>query len=300
MLSGTERRTRILPLFHPQITFKNFEIMSTRKNLQGWALFITLIPILDTSGQPTTAGARSASLAGITTSITDVWSVVNNPSELAGYRQFSAATSADKRFLLSGLGIYSVATAMNLKNGTAGLCAIFSGYESFIDQRIYLSYGMNFGENVSAGVSMIYVFQHAGENSLALHQLSYQLGAGIRLSEKFKLAFVAFNPFQLYYKSRDFAELATVYRLGMEYRYSSSLVILTEIEKDLAYKPVIKLGTEYSFREYFFIRGGMQMLPFSWSFGAGIAKGRLVIDLASYYHSYLGFSPVLSLQYNLK
>ena len=130
--------------------------------------------------------------------------------------------------------------------------------------------------------------------------VSYQIGTNIRLSAKTSLAFNAFNPFQLFLKNHEYANLASVFKLGFSYQYSSSLIIYSEAEKDLYYPPCLKLAGEYVYRERFYIRGGIRLYPISWAFGAAFRQNRLLFEFASSYHQYLGFSPVITLQYDIK
>lgn len=259
-----------------------------------------LVPIFQIKCQTTAVGARSVSMAGISTVQEDVWAVANNPAGMAGYSHFSLATSAEQRFLMKELGYYAIAASIPSGKGSLGFFTMFSGYRSFIDQKLNLAYGRRFGEYVLAGVSLVYIFQKPGNEAPPLHQVSYQLGTIINLSKKVKLAFASFNPFQFYYKSKSYATLPSIFKLGLSVEYSPSLFIYTECEKDLDLPPLLKIGVEYIFRDVFFIRGGIRIFPASYSFGAGLRHERFLFEFSSAYHQYLGFTPQVSLQYDLK
>jgi hypothetical protein len=261
---------------------------------------MVLIPVLKSSGQVTAVGARSVSLAGVASVFEDAWATGNNPAGLAGYSHISFGTNLEQRYLLPELGHYSVAASFPAFKGCFGALAMFSGYSSFVDQKISLAYGMPFGGQFMAGVSIVYVFQKAGDESAPIHQVSYKIGTLLKLSGKADLAFTAFNPFQLYFKSKDYATLPSVFNLGLLYRYSSSLNLVAEAEKDLLYPLCLKVGSEYIFRDIFFIRGGIRIFPFSWSFGAAYRYHHYLLEIASSYHQYLGFSPVITIQYDLR
>lgn len=263
-----------------------------------WVLM--LVPIVQIRCQTTAVGARSISLAGISSVQEDVWAVANNPAGLGGHRHLSLATSAEQRFLMKELGYYAVAATVPSGKSCLGLFAMFSGYKSFIDQKLSFSYGRKFGDRVLCGTSLVYIYQKAGGDVMPIHQVSYELGTIIYLSKKVKLAFAAFNPFQLYYKSQSCASLPSIFKLGLSVEYSPSLFIYTECEKDLDFSPLFKIGTEYIYREIFFIRGGIRLFPVSYSFGAGFTYERLLLEFSSAYHQYLGFTPLLSLQYDFK
>jgi hypothetical protein len=271
-----------------------------RKPQLKWVCMMMLIPLIKVSGQVTAVGARSVSLSGIMAGLEDPWAVGNNPAGLANYDHFSIATSLEQQYLMGELGNYSLAAALPVNRGCLGTSILFSGYNGFIDQKLNLAYAMPAGESISAGVSLVYSYQKAGNENTPTHQLSYQFGAIVRLTGKASLAFTTFNPFQVYLKSTDYASLPSIFRLGFAYEYTTSFLILAETEKDLYYPPVFKIGSEYNIRERFLIRGGIRMFPFSWSFGAAFREKKVLFEFASSYHQYLGFSPVVSLQYDLR
>ena len=274
--------------------------MVTKLNSRGIFCLLMLILIVEAKCQTTAVGARSVSMAGISAVLEDVWAVANNPAGLAGYSHYSMATGAEQRFLMKELGYYAIAATIPAGKGSLGFFTMFSGYRSFIDQKLNLAYGRRFGDHVLAGISLVYVFQKAGDEATPLHQVSYELGTIIHLSKKVKLAFASFNPFQLYYKSITYATLPSIFKLGLSVEYSPSLLIYTECEKDLELSPILKIGIEYIFRDVFFVRGGIRIFPASYAFGTGLRHNRFLLEFSSTYHQYLGFTPQVSLQYDFK
>jgi hypothetical protein len=266
----------------------------------GWVCVMVLIPLYKVTGQVTAVGARSVSMSGVSAGLEDAWAVANNPAGLARYEHISLATSLEQKYLLSELGHYALTFSVPVNKGCLGIFTIFSGYQSYTDQKVSLAYGMPFGENISAGLSLVYCYQKAGNDALPIHQLTYQLGTIVRLAAKTSLAFTAFNPFQLYLKTRDYASLPSIFRLAFSYQYSSSFIIYSEAEKDLYYSPCLKIGAEYIFHERVYIRGGIKLFPVSWSFGAAFFQKSYHFEIASSYHQYLGFSPLVSFQYDFK
>ena len=123
---------------------------------------LVLFPMFQVNCQTTAVGARSVSLAGISSVEEDVWAVANNPAGLGSYSHLSLATSAEQRFLMKELGYYSVAATVPSGKGCLGLFAMFSGYKSFIDQKLSFSYGRKFGDRVLCGMSLVYIYQKAG------------------------------------------------------------------------------------------------------------------------------------------
>lgn len=250
--------------------------------------------------QSLAVGARSASLAGISAGLADPWSAFNNPAGLGRYSHLAIATNLEQRFLMKELGYYALAGSIPAGKGCFGISTLYEGYSLFTEQKAILGYGRQFGGKLASGISLVYIFQNTGNDSWPVHQVSYSLGAIVMLSEKSDLAFVAFNPFLLYYKSEDYATLPANFKLGFTYHYASSFYIYTELEKDLELPFHLKLGLECMIREVLYIRGGISGLPASYSFGTAIRHQRFLLEFSSSYHQYLGFTPQLSLQFDFR
>jgi hypothetical protein len=251
-------------------------------------------------GQTTVPGAESAALGGISVVLENPWSAAGNPAGLAGFEHLTVNTSLEQRYLMKELGNYAFGISLPAWKGTVGICAAYQGYQAFSNATIIMAYGMRFGDVLSAGAGLCYIRSKAGNENPALHQVSYSLGTAVILSEKIKVAFSAFNPFNLYYKSSSYATLPAVFRIGMAYKPSQTLAILAEMEKTLDYPVIFRIGCQYNVQEKFYINGGLRMFPASFTLGAGFRLERLLIELASAYHQYLGFTPGTSIQYLLK
>ena len=275
------------------------KIMGKMRDRMGIIVALLIISLTDVVGQVEAVGARSGSMGGVSAALEDIWAGLNNPAGLTGIKGFSAGTSLEQRYLMKELGNYAITVSIPAAKGTFGVSGLFSGYQSYQDQKVSLAYGMLFGKNVSAGASLVYIHQKAGNESEGLHQVSYNIGTIVNISEKVSMGFVTFNPFQLYYKSEEYATAPSVFTIGMAYRYTSFFTIHTEFEKNLDYPAQIKGGLEYSFKDVFTIRGGIRVFPASFSFGAAFRLKSILVEVASDYHQYLGFTPIIALQYGL-
>ena len=268
--------------------------------LAGIAFIALLLPGNCVLGQAAAVGAGSVSMAGVSVGLENAWAAYNNPAGLANYNHFSVATSLEQRFLMKELGHYAMTTTYPVRKACLGFTALFSGYGSFIDQEVSLACGKSFGKTFLTGISLVYIFQKAGSEAIPVHKVSYTLGTIARLSDKVTLAFATCNPFQLYFSSADYAILTSVFKLGLSYCYALPFKIHVELEKDLEMPAAVKLGMEYSFREVFIIRSGIGGFPFDYAFGFAIRKERLLVETAAAYHQFLGFTPVINIQYDFR
>jgi hypothetical protein len=273
-----------------------FKVLTTT----GLLVLMILFPSSQVNCQDMPVGARSVSMAGITAGLEDIWATLNNPACLARIDHFALGTGLEQKFLMKETGQYALACNLPVNKGGLGFTGIFSGYREFVDQRIIAGFGRLFGNNFLAGISLVYCYQNAGNYSSPIHQVSYEIGSMYLLSEKARIAFCAFNPFQLSFKSADYAGLPSIFRLGFSYQYNAAFLISTELEKNLDFPVVYKIGFEYSSRDIFYARAGISGFPTSCSFGAGIRQNRFMFEFGSAYHVYLGFTPVITIQYDFK
>ncbi|HNQ83920.1 MAG TPA: hypothetical protein PKM34_09775 [Bacteroidales bacterium] len=251
-------------------------------------------------GQTGPAGGRCIAMGGVTSVSEEIWAAANNPALLAGDCLPAISICLENKYLTGQMQYNSVAGILPAGHGGLGFTGKLLLMSTYCDALMSLGYGRPFGEKVKIGINLVYHIQSAGEGFDPVHKVSYGLGTAVDLSAKVSLSFSTFNPFRLYYKSSGYATLPSVFNLGMVYRYAPAFLVAIELEKEMDFPLCVKTGMEYNFGETVFIRGGIRLLPFGYSFGTAWRKKRLLIEVSSSYHQYLGFSPVISFQYNLK
>ncbi len=82
-------------------------------------------------------------------------------------------------------------------------------------------------------------------------------------------------------------------RIGMAYKAVEGLTTLVELDSDECMR--LRAGTEYCYREHYFVRMGMATHPIIITFGLGMRRGIYGIDLAVESHEYLGVTPQISI-----
>jgi hypothetical protein len=108
------------------------------------------------------------------------------------------------------------------------------------------------------------------------------------------------NPFGIYYSSHERYSIPATYLCGLAYSVDESVLLMAEIESSTDLRLVFKGGIEYDYQKRFFLRLGMTSQPWRITSGAGIAFTQFHVDLSAEYHSYLGFSPGISIVYHPK
>jgi hypothetical protein len=135
------------------------------------------------------------------------------------------------------------------------------------------------------------------------HKGSLQLDGGLKYacSEKLLLGFHLRNIFhtriETFQYNFSFPLLITG---GASYTLSETILLTGETLFEEGYGLAARYGTELSLIDKFRIRGGIATRPFQHSLGFGYAWNICNIDFAMVHHELLGYSPLLSLNFQFK
>ena len=247
-------------------------------------------------------GARAAGIGGAAVCMVDVWAVYHNQANLAYYKNISAAVYYENKFLVKEMSLQAATVVLPTKKlGVFGVSFTRFGYSQYNESKYGLSYARTFGPNFSAGVGMNYLSSHIGENYGTRGAFTVELGVRATLLKKLVVGFHAYNINRAKMANYNNERIPTILRLGLQYNFSEKVFLSAEIEKDIDYKPIFKVGMEYHPAKLFFLRAGISTNPFISSFGFGFnISDKFSIDLASTVHPVLGLSPMASLSYNFK
>lgn len=261
------------------------------------ALFILASTVVNAGDNPP-LGARSQGMAGCGTALhNDVWGVQNNQASLAGLQTFQAGIYYEQRFMVSELGMKAFAAAMPTKYGAFGLSVNSFGYSQYGEMKAGLAYSKKLGERFSMGVQLDYFNTRIGENYGSSSTVGGEIGLLAEPVKNLTLGLHLFNPTRSRLEGNLNERIPTIMRFGLSYKFSEQLLVITEAEKDVDYKTTFRGGLEYRPLPVFYIRAGAASGPQLVSMGFGVALKKFRLDIASTFHSQLGFSPSVGLQY---
>ncbi len=246
-------------------------------------------------------GARSAGLANSSVTINDCWAAFHNQASLAWLDNISAGVSYDERFLLTNLSTKGFVFALPSKVGTFALSGDVFGYSQYSEKKAGIAFAKKLGEKFSAGVQLDYLNTFINDDFYGSHT-TFAVEAGL-LAEPLKNFRIGLHVYNLSRaKLAQYADekIPTIFRLGASYKFSDKLFWSLEEEKDIDQKAIFKSGLEYHVVDALYLRGGIGSNPSLFSFGFGLKIGKLMLDVAASYHQVLGFSPAVSLTYQIK
>lgn len=251
------------------------------------------------SGDNYHIGARQAAMGNTGVALSDVWSNHHNQAGLAYVDKLSFGVSGESMFLLTGVSTKAGVVAIPTKSGTFGLNITSFGYSAYNETKIGLAFAKPFGEKLAIGVQLDYITVGLGENYGRASAFSIEAGILAKPNEKLSIGAHIFNPNRAKITAYNEERIPTVMRIGVDYVFSAKVLVDAEIEKDIDNKAVFKTGVEYHISDPLYLRIGIASNPFLSAFGFGINLKNFNIDIATSYHSVLGYTPQVSLTYNM-
>ncbi len=261
-------------------------------------LMICLLYTLNASGEDNVIGGRAVAMGGCSAAASDLWSLVNNPAGLGFCEHSSAGIYGENAFLLSELNTIAAGMVFPIGHGGIGACLQQFGFSRYRELQIGTSYGMKLFRRFSAGVVLDYRRTDIGEGYGSQQDITFGAGLQYAVRDRLVIGFHLSDPVMIRFKKEQ-EILPVTLSLGLAWKLTSGLTAFLEAEKETGQTPLLRAGMEYRAAPPLFLRIGIHSNPWSYSFGIGLAWGRLMFDLASSYNLILGYSPQCSLQYRL-
>jgi len=263
-------------------------------------LFLILLPFLaiGQNGSSYSNSARSIGMGNTGINFSDINSLFTNQAGLATLENTSFLVSAERRFALADLNNLSAGFALPTNSGTFGISVNYFGFEQYNETKVGLAYGRKLMDKLSIGVQFDVLNTRIPEYG-SQNLFTFEVGLQSELSKQLTLGFHLFNPVKLEIAEEEY--LPTIIQAGVTYTPSKKVLVNLELEKDIDFPFTVKLGIEYEMVESFYLRIGASTDPTLLSFGLGYQlKDQLRLDFASSYHQELGFTPAISLGYDLR
>jgi hypothetical protein len=229
----------------------------------------------------------------------DIWGVYHNQALMAYQSGLEFGLALENRYLLQEMNRISISTAMELGRGGLFACLDHFGGQLYSEMKAGAGYALQIGSHFSAGLQIDYLRMAIGDGYGSEHAFTFEGGILFRISDKFTFGFHCFNPVHVAWIGSP-EKIPAVIRAGFGFSPESSINIYGEILKSTISSAVISAGCEYRFKEKFFMRAGVSSGPARLTFGGGFKLKKFTIDIASSMHSYLGYSPQISLSYSTK
>ncbi len=265
-------------------------------------LFVLLIPFGGASmARMVRTGARPSALSLAVVAVPGAFAVFHNQALLTEEKLPSIGLSYSNPFFISGYYENSLSLVCPLRSEVVAMSLSQSGVADYRESSIGIALAKNLSGKLAAGIHLNYFDLSLPE--AGRHKGSFQADAGVRLRLSGNLLF-----------GLHFSHLASSSIETMNYHVVFPLIIrggascrLTErilLAGESIYERMagigFRVGTEYNLRQSYWIRAGIATNPFQHSFGFGYRMKNFQLDFALVHHEILGFSPVFSIDINLK
>ena len=258
--------------------------------------FLLIVTCLYAQNGDFRLGARSAGIGGASTTITDGWSIFNNVGAMGALDYSTGLLSYQNRYDVSAFQVVGGGYVHHTDLVNAGISFFRFGDNLFNQQKMTLAVSNTF-DMVSLGLGAS-VVQYSIETLGNQQAIVLEFGGLAALTEQLTLGAHAYNITQA--RLSDEETLPTVLKAGLAYTPIDALLISAEVQKDLDFDAIMKIGLEYEIIEKVWVRTGFSTEPFKSAFGAGWQWKAFQIDYAFSDQTDLGAIHELSLTYLIK
>lgn len=254
---------------------------------------------LKASGDVFPLGARSAGMGRVSVAMTGFWGIQNNQAAITLMDKYAVGVYYESRFGLNELSTKSVAVIAPLNFGVLGFSFNHYGYSNYNEMKFGLTYARSFAKYFRIGLQLDYLSTNIGDNYGKKNNVTFEIGIQSDITENITIGAYAFNPIMVKLSDYNQEKLASVFRLGMAYKFDDWLIASLEAEKSSNINPVLlRLGLEYNLKSRFFFRAGIASRYEIFTFGFGMKFKYFTFDIAAAMHESLGFSPQSSIIIN--
>ena len=241
-------------------------------------------------------GARAAGMGYASSTLRDEWSFFGNAAGLATTKNFIVASAYDARALPGGNRL-GLADIMPIKIGVLAAGVFRFGDDVYSEQFIQAAWAHQIGKT-ALGVRFNYLqYRTVGFGTHGL--VGIHLGGITQLTKQISIgAWIQnLNMPKIKFNDKETAPVKLIASLG--FKPTEKFVLNAEVEKDILYKPLWKVGMEYQVHKKFFARSGFNLNPGAVFFGIGFQSWRVKIDYALQSFTALGPSHQASASYRI-
>ena len=230
----------------------------------------------------------------------DLWSLFFNPAGITGSNSIQAGVYLEQRFLLKELS-YGHAGAIFpiFRNQAAGLEISSFGFDAYRENLAAVSYGITVLNKISVGAKLAYAnLNIPGYGSTG--GLMVQVGAHTQLNSQLSVGVNAFNVNRASFLTQGRREILPSHiTAGLAYQPTDKVLVVADVQKALDFPVSFRGGIEYQIHKILYARIGVSTEPLTLTGGLGVKWNQLSVDFSSSFTERLGYTPHLSLSYQL-
>jgi hypothetical protein len=258
--------------------------------------------ILKAANDNLPVGARSAGMAHASICVNDVWAVQHNQAALASLKNPEVGVFSQIVYPNSKVLMNAMAVASPFKYGVISGTFTRLGFKNLYNESKYgLGYSRQFGKAISAGMQLNYLSTFIGDNNYGNRgTVAVEAGFIAEVVKNLRIGVHVYNPTRSKTAQYNNERVPTILKMGLQYTFSDKVFTTVEVEKDIANKPILKVGAEYRIAKEVYLRGGLSNNPSLNAAGFGIELKKFNLDFAAAFHPQMGVSPQIGLRYRFE
>jgi hypothetical protein len=255
-------------------------------------LFVLLVNAIASIAQEfEPVGSKALGMANASVTISDEWAAFHNVAGIVNEKEGTLALFYKTNFGIQALNETAFSSTKKLKSGAFAASFYRFGTETYALNRIGLGYAHKI-EKVQLGIQFNY-------NQVRILDLDTKAALTLEIGGIVELIpntlFFGASALNITQSRRKEERLPVLLKAGLSYRMDKKIMLNADLEKDIRYTPMVKVGLEYAIIRNVFIRTGFTTRPFLNYAGIGFFTKRFQVDYALSTHNRLGFSHSCSL-----
>ena len=266
-----------------------------------FTLLAFVIPMGSRGIERVVAGAREAALSQAVIALAGPFTVFNNQAFLTENKSPALGICYWQPYFIRGYSESALSLVFPAASAVFGVGVAQSAVASYKESSIGLAIAKKLTRKLSAGLLFNYFNLNFPEESR--RKGSFQVDGGIRYkhSDKLALGFHLRNMVQTKLETFQYnLSFPLVVRVGASYRLTERVLLTGETVFEKFCGIGVRCGMEYQLRDNFRVRGGISTNPFQHACGFGYDLNFCQLDFALVHHEILGYSPLFSINFNLK
>lgn len=243
-------------------------------------------------------GSRSAAMGSASATLSDTYSIFNNPAGLASVDDAGFFASYENRYRLEDFQTMGAGISAPLRGFGIGAGFYRFGGKLYNEQLIGVKASHKVGfMSLGAGVSYVqYNIEGLGTRGATV----MELGGIAELNKKVHVGAHIYNLTQSSLVRNTGERVPTLMKLGLSLRPLQTVMLNIETSKDINHPAILRAGMEYAIIPQLTLRTGFSTLPFISCFGVGFKPGNLQVDYAFRNDARLGELHQMSISYAFK
>jgi hypothetical protein len=258
----------------------------------SWVIIaLAVFPVVAQSGfEKNGWGTRAIGLANAYVAIAnDPWAVCYNPAGLGRISSIRlAAFFSPAQFGMSELRTVCAGASFPTTLGTVGTVIDHFGFDLYSETNVGLAFGMSVNEWITLGATT-HIHRLAIQGYGTSARLVFDVGGIASVSEDVRLGWCWKNITQSTIGVRS-EQLPQILSMGVCYEITEHSRLAAELEKDIRYPIIKKIGYEQQLFDNLYVRLGISDNPDKFSCGFGIRLSGCEFSYAGYSHQQLGWT----------